>query len=44
MQNWKNTKSFSKLPFLLEGITSEELEQRDREIELACRAEIKKKP
>lgn len=44
MQNWKKTKSFSKLPAfsLLEGITSEELEQRDREIELARRAEIKK--
>ena len=42
MQNWKKTKSFSKLPdfSLLEGITSEELEQRDREIELARRAEI----
>ena len=44
MQNWKKPKSFSKLPVfsLLEGITSEELEQRDREIELARRAEIKK--
>ena len=44
MQNWKKMKSFSKLPTfsLLEGITSEELEQRDREIELARRTEIKK--
>ena len=44
MQNWKKMESFSKLPTfsLLEGITSEELEQRDREIELARRAEIKK--
>ena len=44
MQNWKEMKSFSKLPTfsLLEGITSEELEQRDREIELAHLAEIKK--
>lgn len=44
MQNWKKMKSFSKLPTfsLLEGITSEELKQRDREIELARRTEIKK--
>ena len=44
MQNWKKMKSFSKLPTfsLLEGITSEELEQRDREIELARRTKIKK--
>lgn len=44
MQNWKKMKSFSKLPTfsLLEGITSEELKERDREIELARRTEIKK--
>ena len=44
MQNWKKMKSFSKLPTfsLLEGITSEELKQRDWEIELARRTEIKK--
>ena len=44
MQNWKKMKSFSKLPAfsLLEGIASEELKQRDREIELARRTEIKK--
>lgn len=44
MQNWKKAKSFSKLPgfSLLEGITSEELEQRDRELELMQKKEIKK--
>lgn len=45
MQNWKKTTSYSKplpIPSLLEGLTSEELEQRDREIEIARRNEIKK--
>ena len=45
MQSWKKTTSYSKtlpIPLLLEGLTSEELEQRDREIELARREEIKK--
>jgi DNA replication protein DnaC len=45
MQNWMKMKSYSKtlpIPSLLEGLASEELDQRDREIELARRAEIKK--
>lgn len=45
MQSWKKTTSFSKtlsIPSLLEGLTNEEMEQRDHEIELARRAEIKK--
>ena len=45
MQSWKKTTSYSKalpIPSLLEGLTNEEMEQRDREIELARRAEIKK--
>lgn len=45
MRNWKKTTSSSKtlsVLSLLEGLTNEEMEQRDREIELARRLEIKK--